>query len=280
MINNADLLEAVYSKLKDPYEQEYFKFHSHRYRYVLTRILSLNLPPKARILDIGCYPLHMFTALKLRGFSLFGISSFHEPIKLPNISVINIEKSQLPYKNNFFDLILFSEVMEHLTTNPLVYLREIRRVLSPQGILILTTPNAAGLHKLVPILLGRSTYFPLADMLATNLNDESIYKRHNREYTRDELILLLSQTGFGICHSAYFNAYRSYAFKDAQGNFTRQLARIGTYWLTQGVTHRRDTLYIEAEKNPRYKLPFIHPESNHANKKTGKDINTDNGKDR
>lgn len=46
----------------------------------------------------------------------------------------------LPFANNFFDIVLSTEVIEH-TENPLKAISESIRVLKPGGILVLTTPN-------------------------------------------------------------------------------------------------------------------------------------------
>lgn len=46
----------------------------------------------------------------------------------------------LPFANDFFDIVLSSEVIEH-TENPLKAISESIRVLRPEGILVLTTPN-------------------------------------------------------------------------------------------------------------------------------------------
>ena len=50
-------------------------------------------------------------------------------------SILNI-----PFGNDFFDVVISSEVIEH-TPNPYLAIHELYRVLKPGGILILTTPN-------------------------------------------------------------------------------------------------------------------------------------------
>ena len=47
---------------------------------------------------------------------------------------------EIPFENNSFDIIISSEVIEHVP-NPLVAIKEMYRVLKPGGTLILTTPN-------------------------------------------------------------------------------------------------------------------------------------------
>lgn len=245
--NNIEkVLANIGNSIKDEYELEYFHFHKYRYRYILNKVSRLPLSKHARVLDVGCYPLHLFAAFRQLGCSVYGISSPHEPIKAANIAVLNIETNPLPFKDSFFELIIFSEIMEHLVVNPLIYLVKLKRVLAPGGTLLLTTPNAAGLHKLVPILMGHSTYFPLSELFATRFEDGSLYHRHNREYTLDEMVHILEKAGYSIKARTHFEAFRSYQHKSAAGRLNKQLMRLITFWLTILFKRLRDSLYVEA----------------------------------
>ncbi|MDB4119447.1 class I SAM-dependent methyltransferase [Candidatus Pelagibacter sp.] len=53
---------------------------------------------------------------------------------------INFEKDMLPYKDESFDIVIFTAVIEHLYSANLV-LSEIYRILKPKGIVIIITPN-------------------------------------------------------------------------------------------------------------------------------------------
>ncbi|MEO6093295.1 MAG: methyltransferase domain-containing protein [Novosphingobium sp.] len=104
--------------------------------------------------------------------------------------LFNVERGPLPYPDDHFDVILFCEVIEHLTQDPAAALAEIRRVLSPGGRLIVTTPNAACLRNVGRMLQGKS--------VADRYSAYGPYGRHNREYTPAELNTLLENTGFGV----------------------------------------------------------------------------------
>ena len=102
----------------------------------------------------------------------------------------NIEDAEFPFPSASFDVVLFCEILEHLQSDPIRVLREIKRVLKQGGKLILTTPNVARLENICRLIAGENIYDPYSGY--------GPYGRHNREYTRDELAKLLGYAGFEI----------------------------------------------------------------------------------
>jgi len=100
----------------------------------------------------------------------------------------NIENDIFPYSDDEFDLVIFAEIIEHLQNDPCKVLREIKRVLKPNGTLILTTPNVARLENITRLISGSNIYDPYSGY--------GPYGRHNREYNRHELYQLLKFEGF------------------------------------------------------------------------------------
>jgi len=60
------------------------------------------------------------------------------------VDVVNLDLEPLPYPDGTFDLITFTEVIEHVENHRAV-LREIQRVLKPGGVVLITTPNILNL---------------------------------------------------------------------------------------------------------------------------------------
>lgn len=59
-----------------------------------------------------------------------------------------VRGNQLPYDNDFFDIITCVEVIEHLSDHVLeVLMKEFSRILKPGGIIVMTTPNQEVLKK-------------------------------------------------------------------------------------------------------------------------------------
>jgi len=116
----------------------------------LRRISRLNLPTHARVLDAPCgAPAALSLALKDKGFSITGAdldetaaSALGDGFERVNLN------APLPWADDTFDLVISTEGIEHLE-NHFAFLREFCRVLRPNGILILTTPNITALRSRV-----------------------------------------------------------------------------------------------------------------------------------
>lgn len=68
------------------------------------------------------------------------------------IRQVDLNKETLPYGDGMFDVVVCSEVVEHVENYRCV-LREIHRVLAPGGIAVLTTPNVLNLYSRMRYLL-------------------------------------------------------------------------------------------------------------------------------
>jgi ubiquinone/menaquinone biosynthesis C-methylase UbiE len=85
-----------------------------------------------------------------------------ELIQLPGqkVDVVDLNKKKmLPYQDNAFDIVTATEVIEHLDDFREI-LREIYRVLKPEGICVLSTPNILNLNSRL-----RNLWFGFADLM-------------------------------------------------------------------------------------------------------------------
>jgi SAM-dependent methyltransferase len=103
----------------------------------------------------------------------------------------------LPYGDNSFDFVTYTDVIEHHAFSPRPVLREIHRVLVPGGRVIILTPNQASIYNRLMLLFGRSIYGDFDHFFDTGA-DGSIYLGHHHEFTRAELRAALERTGFNV----------------------------------------------------------------------------------
>lgn len=101
---------------------------------------------------------------------------------------------QLPFPDGTFDLVTMLEVIEHFA-DPIVLLREVRRVTSVGGLLVVSTPNRSSITawtgRPMHRILGRPRW---------NAWDES----HKRLYVPRELSEDLTRSGFQVRRVAGF----------------------------------------------------------------------------
>jgi SAM-dependent methyltransferase len=122
-------------------------------RAVLERIPRLGLPAGARVLDAPCGGTAALTlGLIERGFDAVGadVNPEAESRLGKAFARVNLDVP-LPWPDQSFDAVVSTEGIEHLE-NHFSFLRELRRILKPAGILVLTTPNITALRSRVRFL--------------------------------------------------------------------------------------------------------------------------------
>ena len=103
----------------------------------------------------------------------------------------------LPFADNSFDFVTYTDVIEHHAFSPKRVLAEIHRVLVPGGLLILATPNHASIYNRIKLFGGGSVNDEF-DYFFNTTADARTYDGHHREFTRAEIRSALDQTDFRV----------------------------------------------------------------------------------
>jgi glycosyltransferase involved in cell wall biosynthesis/SAM-dependent methyltransferase len=200
--------EAFLRRWIEPSSQSEEYFNTHRNRLARTLQLIPRGDTEARVLELGCY-LQLTPALR----NLFGyaevrgayLGSPGEAVKAAVraqdgeefeclIDLFNVETNVFPYPDGYFSTVLCCELLEHLEHDPMHMMSEIHRVLKREGVLVLTTPNIASLRAIGNCL--RSAH-PASFRRYTRVKPGGEAEPgHSREYTPDEVRLLLADAGF------------------------------------------------------------------------------------
>jgi len=154
-------------------------------RLFIEKYLKNQIDPKQRlkVLDLGCgagfgtKAVFQNLTSDLPALDIVGL----------DVSVTAVEKYSLVtglngrtgsvietgFQDNHFDLILFDDVIEHLVETDLA-IREIHRILSPDGLLLMSTPNLASWFNRIALLFGIQPAF-------SEVSSERVYGRPGTE---------------------------------------------------------------------------------------------------
>ena len=162
--------------------------------------------PRGRLLDCGCGDgeFTVQVACRARVSEAYGIERVDERIKEATDRGIIVTKGDLndslPYKSRFFNIVHANQTIDHLLNIDL-FLKEMKRVLRPDGYAILSINNIASWHKRFSPALGTRA-LPLNipnDAMVGNAFDPLQAMCHPSQ--SDSRLLIFSFLGLSeLCH--------------------------------------------------------------------------------
>jgi SAM-dependent methyltransferase len=174
-----------------------------------------SLTSRGRLLDIGCGPMDRTAVFRELGLDCYAIDDLadewhcwgdnqekvvqfaeHQGIRLH----VGKAGESLPFEEGSFDIVTVFDVIEHLHESPRGILNVAGRYLKQEGTLCVTMPNSVNLRKRLSVLVGKTSY-PPADQFYLSPGG---WRGHVREYTLDEAVYVLRETGFEILSATTF----------------------------------------------------------------------------
>lgn len=127
------------------YEKMYKLENSHWWFVARKKYIEITLGSRNKlvILDYGCGTGGTTKFLEKYGH-VYGVDVSNEAIKFSKKRKINcqiIKDNKIPFKKNTFDLVVLLDVIYHKSFNANLDLLEIKRVLKPNGIILVTNPT-------------------------------------------------------------------------------------------------------------------------------------------
>lgn len=129
-----------------------------RVNYCADQVLKLNA---ASVLDVGCGFGFVLSHLDGKVRRLVGVDMNADGLEIarkaaPSAELVHQTAAELPFPDSSFDVVVLSDVIEHVgDQNQALVVSEARRVLKPDGKLILTVPHTGVTAALDPMDIKR-----------------------------------------------------------------------------------------------------------------------------
>jgi ubiquinone/menaquinone biosynthesis C-methylase UbiE len=215
--------------------------------------IALRLRMCQRVLDVGAGHGILLALLNALGHECHALDIADRAQEYPEIyrdqpiafTLCNVEMDPIPYPDASFDAVVCCQVLEHFTHSHLPAMLEMRRVLKPGGIVEADVPNAVSFRNRSRLLRGKNITYDYEEHYLraqpVNYKGRSFYPlRHNREFTRRELEILLLAAGFRHIEVRFLKSRR-------YRTGLERLKNLGTM-LKDAVPSLRKSLIVFAEK--------------------------------
>ncbi|MAG47646.1 hypothetical protein CL617_03495 [archaeon] len=147
---------------------------SRKARKIISVIEQFKELKNSKILDIGSGTGVISNVLSKYSKDVYGVDTFDYRVKKKTYKFKKVKDEIIPFKEDFFDVIVSNQVIEHVQDQE-KHLREIFRTLKKDGICYLATPN-----KYFPIEPHYS--LPFLGMLPKKIADFYLQVFKNKDY--------------------------------------------------------------------------------------------------
>ncbi len=167
------------------------------------------IPPNAKVvLDVGCGEAWFGAQLKKKfnldvwGIELDEAAGFEARKKIDKVYIGDIDKLIKDMPDNFFDCIVFNDVLEHLV-DPFSLLLNLKSKLTANGVIVSSIPNVRYFFTLKDLLVKKQWEYEDAGILD---------KTHLRFFTEKSIIKMFTSLGYKVETIRGINPIKSWKF--------------------------------------------------------------------
>lgn len=191
-------VEQVVIEEGDDDDLAYFTYHKQRYFRMAASLQDYHSDKELAILNMGSHYLHVSLLFQFLGYKVDSmdvvefwdlefVKARAKTYELNAIIDNNFETlDSMNGIENKYDIILFTEILEHITFNPIMFWKKIYNLLNDGGLIYISTPNSMCLANIVKsiarILSFRGIGIPVNAIFNT-----VTYGHHWKEYCSSEI---------------------------------------------------------------------------------------------
>ena len=168
---------------------------------------------KIKLIDIGGFFGNFSLCFKRLGYDVslaevydyYGDSfdNLRKFLEKEGIQIIDIDMT-FPLKSNFneqYDAVLCLAILEHLANSPKTLFKNIKKILSKKGLLLLEVPNLAYWPNRMKLFKGQS----ILPSIETIYKSKTPFTGHHHEYVREEIIKLAQLSSLELDQLVFYN---------------------------------------------------------------------------
>lgn len=181
-----------------PNQDEYDRLLHNEYVFTCRKAQEY-LPENGVIMDVGTAYGTVAVAMADLGYKVYACDLLREYANIGQMkragvafTTCNIEKEDLKLKEPV-DLVLFTEVLEHLNANPLEPIKRLKKALKPGGHILCTTPRFEAYGSAPGIWGSKFSWKQIPKELPEKWRDE-----HTHHYNQLSLVNLFTHAGLTV----------------------------------------------------------------------------------
>lgn len=242
-------------------DYEYFMYSRDRFERMAESLLS-HVPGKSTVLNIGSHLLHSSMILVKLGYEVTGVdvSVFWDIDYVKEREVkYGVQKIMEDDLENFesmrhhkitYDVIIFAEILEHITFNPIKMWNRIYNLSEDGGLIYLTTPNSMAL----PTVMRALKDILFFNGIGTKVDDifsHVTYGHHWKEYSKKEIKRYFKSLSIDFKVKVKHFSYTNYSGGGVRPWLWHQLTLLGlrTYFFAPALE-----VFIDVNKSQGFML--------------------------